>query len=69
MASRKPDAPQAKGAAQSAPPAAPGSEEAVQLVLEGLRSMGQRLRTASKEQQVMIQATHVQWASMVSHCI
>ncbi|KAK7932604.1 hypothetical protein PG985_003316 [Apiospora marii] len=61
MASRKPD--MTRGAAQSAPPAA-NSEEAVQLVLEGLRNMGQRLRTASKEQQVMIQATHVQWASM-----
>ncbi|KAK7992683.1 ankyrin repeat protein [Apiospora saccharicola] len=65
MASWKPDLTQAQGPVQSAPPPAAGSEEAVQLVLEGLRSMGQRLRTASKEQQIQIQATHVQWASML----
>ena len=54
------------GAAQSAQPTAASSEEAVQLALQELRSMGQRFRTASKEQQVLIQATHVQWATMVS---
>ncbi|KAK6841004.1 ATP-dependent RNA helicase DHH1 [Apiospora arundinis] len=52
------------GAAPSAQHAVAGSEEAVQLALEQLRSMGQRFRTASKEQQVLIQATHVQWATM-----
>ncbi|KAK8068873.1 hypothetical protein PG994_005489 [Apiospora phragmitis] len=62
MSSRKQDMKQ--GAAQSAKPTADGSEEAVQLALQELRSMGQRFRTASKEQQVLIQATHVQWASM-----
>ncbi|KAK7942524.1 uncharacterized protein PG986_011637 [Apiospora aurea] len=62
MASRKPDVTQR--AAQFAQPTVAGSEEAVQLALAGLRSMGQRFRTASKEQQVLIQATHVQWASM-----
>ncbi|KAK8084398.1 hypothetical protein PG997_005669 [Apiospora hydei] len=62
MTSRKPDVTQR--AAQSAQPTVAGSEEAVQLALEGLRSMGQRFRTASKEQQVLIQATHAQWASM-----
>ncbi|KAK8131701.1 ankyrin repeat protein [Apiospora sp. TS-2023a] len=64
MASWKPDLTQAQGPVQLAPPPAADSEEAVQLVLEGLRSMGQRLRTASKEQQIQIQATHIQWASM-----
>ncbi|KAK6859254.1 hypothetical protein PG995_005107 [Apiospora arundinis] len=54
------------GAAPSAQHTVAGSEEAVQLALEQLRSMGQRFRTASKEQQVLIQATHVQWATMVS---
>ncbi|KAK8045487.1 hypothetical protein PG993_005511 [Apiospora rasikravindrae] len=62
MTSQKRDVTQ-RGA-QSAQPTAAGSEEAVQLVLEGLRSMDKRYRTASKEQQVLIQATHVQWASM-----
>ncbi|KAK6850409.1 hypothetical protein PG989_016454 [Apiospora arundinis] len=54
------------GAAPSAQHTVAGSEEAVQLALEQLRSMGQRFRTASKEQQVLIQATHVQWATMHS---
>lgn len=63
MTSRKPGA--SPGAAPSAQPTVAGSEEAVQLALEQLRSMGQRFRTASKEQQVLIQETHVQWAAMV----
>ncbi|KAK7975388.1 hypothetical protein PG989_013851 [Apiospora arundinis] len=62
MTLRKRDANQ--GAAQLPQPTAAGSEEAVQLALQELRSMGQRFRTASKEQQVLIQATHVQWATM-----
>ncbi|KAK7928663.1 phosphoribosyl transferase domain protein [Apiospora marii] len=55
------------GAAPSAQHTVAGSEEAAQLALEQLRSMGQRFRTASKEQQVLIQATHVQWATMIVH--